>query len=146
MDPNVRQAALDNWNADKVRRAGVNVNEFLPTVSPNASLGSTGVGCWGMGHSFWPFAESLVKDYVDENFSHGGIRKLATDRKEWQEEHLVATPSQDGLALREIAPDPTHRTCFQRHPGLCVHKHKAIKDVVLHIAAKLGSIRLHFGC
>ena len=44
-DPNVRQAALDNWNADKVRRAGVNVNDFLPTVSPNASLGSTGVGC-----------------------------------------------------------------------------------------------------
>ena len=67
MDPNVRQAALDNWNADKVRRAGINVNYFLPTVSPDASFGSTGVGRWGMGDSFWPVAESLVKDYVDEN-------------------------------------------------------------------------------
>ena len=101
-----------------------------------------GKGPWGIGDSFWPFAEQTLAQYLDQNTSQGGTRQIAQQVFTSQNADLVVTEDAARQFCRLCVPTPTRGyTCSQVHPGLCQEGHADIFNLVKTVVGRLHSIR-----
>ena len=131
-DHGLQQLARDAWMDHRLRMVADS------SVPPRPRVVSSGVGPWGLGDSFWPVSEDVVRSCLHQHTKCGSIRDLACKHKEWQAEHLVVGDNPD---LQGLLPSDATRTCNEKHLGLCRTRDASVYDDALKIAKQLHHIR-----
>ena len=119
LDPLLRQAAADEWQANRGARMLEGQNERCAA----RQLQDASFGCWGMGDEFWPVSEEKLTAFMVEHAPAGGMSQPASAHRAWLMDNLVTSIEDGQAATRHLSASGTVRnTCALKHPGMCIGK------------------------